>query len=65
MLILLYGLKQMSTDSAFNVSFIWNGVIALLGPVFAEIFLETTPMHTVTAPIFVGGVLLLHVLASV
>jgi hypothetical protein len=64
MLLLLYSLKQMDTSTAFGVSFLWNSVVAVLGPIYAEMFLETTPMHTVTAPIFVGGVLLLHALAA-
>ena len=65
MLILLKSLHALPASTSFNVSLLWNCVVAVLGPIYAEAFLETTKLHGVTAPVFVGGVLALHVLASV
>ena len=33
------------------------------GPAFAEMYLDTTPMHKV-APVLVGGVLAVHLLSA-
>ena len=63
MLVLTYALNQMDVSSAFPISFVWNGLVMLIGPLYAEWFLGTRPMHKV-APVLVGGVLVAHLLAT-
>ncbi|GMI09860.1 hypothetical protein TrVE_jg7420 [Triparma verrucosa] len=63
MLVVLYTLSKCDTSVAFPISFIWNVAVAIFGPVYAELCLDTTPMHKVGIGL-VGAVLAVHAAAA-